>query len=306
MAVASMLALLLALFAFAAPVAADHTIEVSDHTLGEGFDNPCGDDDAVKINSTSFANDEDEHTYTFAGITGLSIVLSAEWDGAELDSVTLVSITGGGANDLYVHAGEGTDLQGVEGDVFDPEKSISFVLFCIGDEEEPPLTPTLSLDKATVNGDSTFAFTATGGFNTSLTGAADPVLVASAAGAYTITETISTAQADDGWAFTSVNCTGNAADETPGAGAVTVTVGADEDVVCTFTNTRTGGQTLGGNPTPTPTPSQAQTPREGTQAGLPDTAMDPMGGVVGVLALVALVGVWHLARRNVASVRQRD
>ena len=299
-----MLALLLALFAFAAPVAADHTIVVSDHTLGEGFDNPCGDDDAVKINSGSFANDEDEHTYTFAGIAGLSIVLSAQWDGAELDSVTVVSITGGAANHLYVHAGGGTTLQVVEGDVFDPGQGISFVLFCMG--EEPPLTPTLTLDKVTVNGDTAFGFTATGGFSTSLTGAAAPVLVASTAGPYIITETISAEQTAAGWAFTSVSCTGNAAEETPGAGTVTVTVGADEDVVCIFVNTRTGGQTLGGNPTPTPTPSQAQTPREGTQAGLPDTAMDPMSGVVGVLALVALVGVWHLARRNVSSVRQRD
>jgi hypothetical protein len=302
---ASILALLLALFAFAAPVAADHTIEVSDHTLGEGFDNPCGDDDAVKINSGSFADDEDEHTYTFEGIDGLSIVLSATWDGAELDSVTVVSVTGGSAN-LYVHAGEGTTLNPFEGTVIDPEKGISFVLFCIGEEDEEPPTPTLTLDKVTVNGDDGFAFAATGGFNTSLTGAGDPVLVASAAGSYTITETISAEQAAAGWGFTSVSCTGNAAEETPGAGTVTVTVGADEDVVCTFTNTRTGGGTLGGNPTPTPSPSQALTPREGTQAGLPDTAMDPMGGVVGVLALVALVGVWHVARRNVASVRQRD
>ena len=101
----------------------------------------------------------------------------------------------------------------------------------------PVLTPTLTLDKVTVGGDSSFAFTATGGFNQSLTGAGTPLLVSSTAGVFTITETVSPVQTAAGWSFTSVDCTGNAVAETPSGSSVTVTVGADEDVICTFTNT---------------------------------------------------------------------
>lgn len=168
----------------------------------------------------------------------------------------------------------------------------------------PVLTPTLTLDKVTVNGDSSFGFTATGGFNQSLTGAAAPLLVSSSAGVYTITETVSAAQTTAGWTFTSVDCTGNALAETPSGSSVTVTVGANEDVTCTFTNSRTAQAQLGGNPTPIPTPVV----RAATLASaLPNTAMElPTAGIsVGLLGLVTLLGLGYVARRNMIGIRNR-
>ena len=103
-------------------------------------------------------------------------------------------------------------------------------------------TPTLTLDKVTVGGDSEFAFELDDvALSDTLSGADAPVVLATTSGTFTIDELISSAQADAGWDLTSIECTGNAMEESDDvAGAtVDVTVGADEDVVCTFTNTLT-------------------------------------------------------------------
>jgi hypothetical protein len=115
------------------------------------------------------------------------------------------------------------------------------VLSHICDETQAP-TPTLTLDKVTVGGDSEFAFELDDvALSDTLSGADAPVVLATTSGTFTIRELISSAQADAGWDLTSIDCTGNATSETARlAGAtVDVTVGADEDVVCTFTNTLT-------------------------------------------------------------------
>lgn len=212
-------------------------------------------------------------------------------------SIGEVSIT-----DLNVHAQvehDGSQTSAVA------DRAIPMAIECEGDEEG--LTPTLTLDKITVNGDDSFAFTATGGFNQSLTGAATPVLVASTSGSFTITEVISTAQADNGWAFTSVECTGNASDETKGNETVTVTVGANEDVTCTFTNMRTSSGTLGGNPTPAPTGQVLASAPTPTPAGgtLPDTAMGQFGQLPAtVLSIVLLAALAATVYLRVATQRR--
>ena len=214
--------------ALAAPVAATHTINVTDHTLGNGFDNPCGSNAAVKINQTDIA--ADQHTYTFAGLD-LVLVLNASYVEGELDSVTVVSISGGSAASIYVHAGEGTLLQLVSGMVVNPEKGISFVLFCIA-----PPSPTLSLEKVVTgtNASTTqaFSFSVDGGTAVSISASSAALQVGTTAKQYTIAEGTLPA----GWSLAGIDCTGNALAEQVVGNMVTVTVGANEDVICTFTN----------------------------------------------------------------------
>lgn len=154
------------------------------------------------------------------------------------------------------------------------------------------LTPTLTLDKVVTAGASTttkFGFTLGGqAVSTTLAAADAPLLLSSTAGAYVLAENAMT-----GWNTSAIDCTGNAAAETVNltTRTVNVTVGANEDVVCTFTNTPQGGQVLPGNPTPTPKATVKPTPRG---AVLPSTSM-PLPGIdlalVGSLFVLAASGV---------------
>ncbi len=106
-------------------------------------------------------------------------------------------------------------------------------------EVEAP-TPTLTLDKVAVGGDAEFAFTLGGtALADTLSGADPAVVIATTAGSFTIAEVLTQVQIDAGWSLTAINCEGNATAEVVNVmtGTVTVTVGADEDVICTFTDT---------------------------------------------------------------------
>lgn len=398
------------MLALAAPVAASHTIDVDDFTLGQGFDNPCGTNAAVKLDESWI--EAGEHTYTFDGID-LTLVLDATFDEDELDSVEVVSVSGGAAASIYVHAGEGTTLQLVSGLVIDPEKGISFILFCVGPQtptlaldkvvtgggdagftftlnnvelaeplsgEDDPrliasaggsytivenitagwslsgivctdnatsaelavtsvtngvtvtvgadqdvtctftnarivtsvLTPTLTLDKVTVGGDSGFVFTLGGAALPALTGAGPSMQLATTAGTYVIAEALTAQQIAAGWSLTTISCTGNAVAETVTGSSVSVVVGADEDVICVFTNTRTGGGTLPGNPVTPQAPVTPQTPvvRGDTLAGggLPNTAMNSSaaGQIPAVLvAVLTLASLAYVGRRNLIAIKSR-
>ncbi|HEX7195594.1 MAG TPA: prealbumin-like fold domain-containing protein, partial [Candidatus Limnocylindria bacterium] len=121
--------------------------------------------------------------------------------------------------------------------------TISNLSVCQGPELED--NGTLTLDKVTVNGDDEFAFTLGGtALADTLSGADPAVLLASETGTYVVAEALTQAQMDAGWSLTSIDCVGNAIAEVVTDASVSVTVGADEDVVCTFTNTLTenGGE----------------------------------------------------------------
>jgi hypothetical protein len=117
------------------------TLEPDDYSLGTGFGDPCGDALELKIDEKDLV--AGTHTYVF-GTTGISVELTTVFDGSEIDSVTVESITGGTA-DIYVHAGEGNTIHLVPGLVIDPDKGISFVLFCA------TVTTTTTTDETTTD-----------------------------------------------------------------------------------------------------------------------------------------------------------
>jgi len=114
--------------------------------------------------------------------------------------------------------------------------TISNLSVCEG--PELPKTPTLTVAKITDGGDDDFQFTLDG-TNAALLSNGESEEIATAAGEYDIAEVLSEAQATAGWSVTAIDCLGNEAAETANVaeGTVTVTVGDDEDVTCTFTNT---------------------------------------------------------------------
>lgn len=108
-----------------------------------------------------------------------------------------------------------------------------------------PPQGTLQLIKTTTGGDGTFAFTSTvAALGSPLLrtagGTAQTAVVSVDPDTYTFTEA-----AAAGWDLTSIACTGNAAPATVDLGArtVSVPVAANENVVCTFTNTEVGKRT---------------------------------------------------------------
>ena len=172
-------------------------------------------------------------------------------------------------------------------------------------------SPSLTLDKVVTAGNAAlgFNFTLNGAAIAALSGNDAPRVIATTAGAHTIVEL-----AESGWAIASIQCRDNAAPQallptTAVTNGVTVTVGADQDVTCTFTNTPQGGGVNPGNPATTP-PSQGATPvRQGTLGStIPNTAMD--GGPVdqapvAMLALLAVGSLGHVAQRNIVAMRNR-
>jgi hypothetical protein len=145
----------------ARPAFADHTIDVQDTTLGNGFDNPCGEADALKINSGEIV--EVTHTYNFGGGVTIELTPTFSGGGSALDSVTVGAISGGAFASIYVHAGDGTTLKLVEGLVVDdPDHAISFILFCV----EESTTTTTSTETTDTTTDTTTTDTTTTGTTT--------------------------------------------------------------------------------------------------------------------------------------------
>jgi hypothetical protein len=148
---------------------ANHTIDVQDTALGNGFDDPCGDADALKINSGEIV--DGTHTYNFGG--GVTIVLTPtfnEGTTGAIDSVAVGAVSGGSFDSIYVHAGEGTTLQVVEGLIVDPPKDVSFILFCVGESTTTTTTTTAATTTTTAATTTTTAATTTTTAATTTTG----------------------------------------------------------------------------------------------------------------------------------------
>lgn len=100
----------------------------------------------------------------------------------------------------------------------------------------------ITINKVTENGDSSFAFGATGtglsGFN--LGNGGQKQFLGLGAGSYTVTENLTAAQVTAGWSLKDLSCTengsGTAATENPGTGTASITLANGGDVVCTYTN----------------------------------------------------------------------
>lgn len=168
-----------------------------------------------------------------------------------------------------------------------------------GEEEQGSLT----VRKETVGGDDSFEFSIDAGASFFLSD--DGELGSDVEpGTFNVEELLTQAQLDGGWSLTDIDCGEAEATISASTMGVDVTVGADEDVVCTFTNTLEeeggGGEQPGGG--------GQQPGGEGTLGGnpLPNTALDqgipPVGVPAALLALVAL-GLVGAATR--AEVRRR-
>jgi hypothetical protein len=232
LAIVASLSLLLSLFAAALPAAAEDGTGQADCPEGTIF---LDNFDQGDIN----VGDE-----LVAGVF-VTAVTRTDGETGELTSVTIenttsstitIAVKGGSdqvGNSVTIEAG------GEETITVTNNPTISNLSVCQG-----PVSPTLTVAKATIGGDDDFQFQLDGS-NAAVLSNGESEEVATTSGEFDLTEVLSQEQTDAGWALTGVDCTGNAAEEADIAGGVTVTVGADEDVICTFTNTLT----------PPPTPS---------------------------------------------------
>ena len=115
-------------------------------------------------------------------------------------------------------------------------------------------------------------------------------------GDFTVTESLTADQVTAGWSLADIDC-GNAAAVVSGDGmSVTITLGADEHVVCTFTNELgEGGESPGGG---------GQPGGEGTLGGnppVPNTAIDLGSNGAVPAALVALLMLSGLSAAGYAA-----
>lgn len=100
----------------------------------------------------------------------------------------------------------------------------------------------ITINKVTENGDSSFAFGTSGtglsGFN--LSNGGQKQFLGLGAGSYTVTETLTAAQVTAGWSLKDLSCTesgsGTSASESLGTGTASITLANGGDVVCTYTN----------------------------------------------------------------------
>ena len=291
------LAAMALLLAFAAPVAADAP-------------NACP-DGAFKIDvgpeTGKFTIGGTEVTYTITN-GGKTISFS--------HPVDLCVKGGSAANSGFINDATSYNVNFVNGGGQNPAIS-NFVIYALGTPTTPVMT-SLILDKVTVGGDASFAFAASNGFTTNLTGAAAAVVVASTPNSYTITETLTGT-----WTLTSVNCVGNVANpmESLSGTTVSVTVAAGETVTCTFTNTLTTAGGGGGNPGGSGTqgstggPTTAGTPVRGSVAGstggpaadgLPNTAVSASTQIAPavILGIALLLAGASLATVSVSARRR--
>jgi hypothetical protein len=134
-------------------------------------------------------------------------------------------------------------------------------------------------------------------------------------GTFNVEELLTQAQLDAGWSLTDIDCGEAEATTSASTMGVDVTVGADEDVVCTFTNTLEEGgggeQPGGGGEQPGGGGEQpgGQTPGEGTLGGnpLPNTALTDGTPAVSVpVAILALVALGLIGAATRAEVRRRS
>jgi hypothetical protein len=174
----------------------------------------------------------------------------------------------------------------------------------------------LTVAKETIGGDDSFEFAIDAGASFFLSD--DGELGSEVEpGTYNVEELLTQAQLDAGWSLTDIDC--GEADATISASTmgVDVTVGEDEDVVCTFTNTLEeegggGEQPGGGGEQPggggeQPGGGGEQPGGEGTLGGnpLPDTALGTGAPASVPLAMIALVTLSLVGAAARTEVRRR-
>jgi hypothetical protein len=223
LAIVAALSLLLSLFAVALPAAAQDGVGQADCPEGTIFldnfeqeDIDVGDElvEGVFVTAVTRKNDG-----------------SGELSSVTIENTTTATVTiavKGGAdqvgNFVSIVAGDEATISVTN------NPTISNLSVCQG-----PVSPTLTVAKATIGGDDDFQFQLDGS-NAALLSNGEGDEVATTSGEFDLTEVLSQEQIDAGWKLTGVDCTGNATEEADITAGVTVTVGADEDVVCTFTN----------------------------------------------------------------------
>jgi len=230
---------------------------------------------------------------------------------ADVDCV-IVSATGAGVvsfddDSVTIELAEGADV------------TVTIVNDCEQAGEEEEEFGHISVVKETDEDDpsESFAFVATwdgDGFSL-MDGDLEPSGDLLAGQDYTITEELTAAQIAAGWSLDDIECTGTASENIALDGAsVTITLVANEDVVCTFTNELEEDE--GVTPEEEDEDEEEEEQREGTrgsQAGpgqgtLPNTATmpEPTGSVPAVLlALAMLTGLGAAGYAMQAEARRR-
>jgi hypothetical protein len=97
---------------------------------------------------------------------------------------------------------------------------------------------TINIHKVTENGDSSFAYSTTGGLTPttfSLSNGGSQSYTKLSAGSYSVTEALTAAQIQAGWTLKSLTCTPASAAQISG-GTASITLGAGGTVDCTYTN----------------------------------------------------------------------
>ena len=220
------LAVLAMMLALAAPVAADHATPINLGASGTDQSGLCtGDYFKIESAGVLVAGTHNYAGTTKAGVAFTATITTVITDG-EVDSITVVSTNPPTAL-IVIKAGNEFFT-----DTLNPEQGISNVAFCL-----TVATPTLSLEKVVTGTGASqtqpFSFTADGGAAFNVTAADAALQVATTAGSHTIVEGTLPAN----WGLTSISCDSDAAPTVDlAARSVTVTVGPDEDVTCTFTN----------------------------------------------------------------------
>lgn len=212
----------------------------------------CGGTEAGAHAGVTFELYDADDELVDSGTTGAdgSLVLDGDPDGAglPLGTYTLVEVSNDEGLECTIVSvsGDGTTLNedGTVTIVLTEENAdvaITVVNDCEEQAAEEDEFGHISVMKETDEEEATesFSFTATwdsDGFSL-MDGDLEPSGDLLAGVDYTVTEVLSPAQVAAGWSLDDIGCTGAATWSVAGDGmSVTITLGADEDVVCTFTN----------------------------------------------------------------------
>jgi hypothetical protein len=212
----------------------------------------CGESEAGPHAGVMFELYDAADQLVDSGTTGAdgSLVLDGDPDGTglPLGTYTLVEVSNDAELECTIVSvsGDGATLN-EDGTVTIvlTEENADVTITVVNDCEEQPGAEDefghISVVKETDEAEATesFSFTATwdaDGF-TLMDGDLEPSGDLLAGVDYTVTEVLSPAQVAAGWSLDDIECTGAATWSVSGDGmSVTITLGADEDVVCTFTN----------------------------------------------------------------------
>ena len=235
-------------------VAANHG---PNHGNGEA-DCPAGSTFLINIDAQDILALQQSDLPFELGTTDVFVIAFTLDESNELDTITILNTSGSA---IRVALKAGSDQVGEASAVIAigaPATTLSMTSgkaisnFSICSVSTTPLTPTLTLDKVVTGGAAAdqnleFTFTLNGaaitGDTLSASDAARVIATTSSSTGFTIVETV-----PSGWLAPSISCvdTGTmlAVATTAVLNGVTVAVGADQDVLCTFTNNRAAAAVL--------------------------------------------------------------